>query len=145
MTHAPEIELTSEGYRRWLRAQRPPFTWFLALPEDQQEALAAVGDEQTQEFLLGMAATILRPEAAAAALSGQQVMTQAGPTDQEAELVAATAAAAARRLLDASQPPAPPREVLTMAGVRERRRDAAERRAAGFRLFGRPGAAKGAE
>ena len=46
---ALEIELTEESFDRWLRAQRPPFEWFLGQPEDVQEALAARGDRYVED------------------------------------------------------------------------------------------------
>ena len=42
----PEVDLTSDAYARWLRAQRPqPIGWFLGLDELAQEALARLGDD----------------------------------------------------------------------------------------------------
>lgn len=40
-----EVELTSEIYGQWLRAQRPPWQWFLRQPAMIQEGLALEGDE----------------------------------------------------------------------------------------------------
>ena len=40
-------DLTNDAYRRWLRAHRPPFQWFMEQTEQTQEGLASLGDEFT--------------------------------------------------------------------------------------------------
>ena len=37
-------EVTNEAYSRWLRAQRPPWLWFLGRTVLEQEQLAILGD-----------------------------------------------------------------------------------------------------
>ena len=37
-------EVTNEAYARWLRAQRPPWLWFLDRSVLEQEQLACLGD-----------------------------------------------------------------------------------------------------
>lgn len=57
------IDITPLAYSRWLRAGRPPFDDFLAMPEDAQEALATIGDDHTQDVIEGLAAALLNPGA----------------------------------------------------------------------------------
>ena len=40
-----EVDLTTDAYRRWLRAECPPLPWFLTLSQVEQEAMAGLGDE----------------------------------------------------------------------------------------------------
>jgi|SRR5688572_1613859 len=40
-----QVDLVAGAYRRWLRAQRPPFEWFMVQDEDSQEWMAMLGDQ----------------------------------------------------------------------------------------------------
>jgi len=53
------INLSADAYRRWLRAHRPPFDWFLAQDEMQQEAMAREGDEHIADICIGIASAIV--------------------------------------------------------------------------------------
>ncbi len=44
-----EVALSTDAYRNWLRAQRPPFEWFAQLGPAEQKALADIGDEAVAE------------------------------------------------------------------------------------------------
>lgn len=44
-------EMSSGAFSRWLRAQRPPWLFFLAQPEMIQEQLAHLGDEYLQQCM----------------------------------------------------------------------------------------------
>lgn len=57
------VDITPMAYSRWLRACRPPLDQFMAMDEDSQECLAAIGDEHTQDVIEGLAAAITHPEA----------------------------------------------------------------------------------
>lgn len=61
-------EATTAGYRRWLRAQRPPWAVFFALSEVEQEALAQLGDEYSTDIVLAVGHCVRDPEAAAAGI-----------------------------------------------------------------------------
>lgn len=87
-------ELDEDSFDRWLRAQRPPFEWFLALPEEEQEALAQRGDAYVEDVagLYGFAAA--DPFGSTLALAAER-----GDEDAEAALAMRNAerAAAARQ------------------------------------------------
>lgn len=78
-------ECNNDSYVRWLRAQRPPFEWFLLLSELEQEQLATHGDEQWAA-VAGAIAEELR---------GEDGTAPAGAPMSEAEM----ATAAAREVL----------------------------------------------
>ena len=44
-----QVPITNDGYARWLRAQRPPWEFFFTLSELEQEQLASIGDQQTED------------------------------------------------------------------------------------------------
>lgn len=46
-----EVELTSAVYSAWLRAQRPPWQWFLRQPPMIQEGLALEGDDYLRQCI----------------------------------------------------------------------------------------------
>jgi len=85
-------ELTNEAFSRWLRAQRPPWEWFLTQPELIQEQLAILGDEYV--FEIG------------------QAVADSVPKNEEA-MAREMAADAASRLIKG--------ETLSMGGLTERR------------------------
>jgi hypothetical protein len=74
-TQTPKVKLTNLAYGRWLRANKPPMDWFLAMTEDEQEQLAIIGDEFTQDMCIAMGYACKDPQAAEAgidAMSGEQ-------------------------------------------------------------------------
>lgn len=79
---AQPIQLTNDAYVRWLRAQRPPFEWFLELGELEQEQLAQHGDDQWA----AVAETI------ATELGGGQQTGPAAPQEDDAAIAAKAAA-----------------------------------------------------
>jgi hypothetical protein len=140
---ALEIELTEESFDRWLRAQRPPFEWFLGQPEDVQEALAARGDRYVEDCNVALGYAALDPTRARLGLALED-----GDDDAEAELAVLNArtlaeamgAQTAQNSPQARQPSAP----SSFVGVSKRREEAQEAREtakdeAGLapRLFGR--------
>jgi len=131
-------DLTNEAYERWLRAQRPPFDWFLALSEVEQEQLAMMGDANVQDVVVAMGYAIRDPEAADAGMSAAE-----GDTDAEATLATRLAQGFASKLLQmqraeraAQTPQEPPLpSARTMSGFGERRQQEETQRAEP-RLFG---------
>lgn len=79
----PESEpvLDNDGYRRWLRAQRPPLTWFLRLAVKEQEQLAILGDEYAQDLAIAVGFAVADPKAAQAGIFADQ-----GDAESEAVL-----------------------------------------------------------
>lgn len=141
-----ELELDEAAFTRWLRALRPPFTWFLAQPPDTQEALARLGDEWMQGHALDVGYAVQNPAVAEAGLHAVD-----DPAAEET-LARALALGVAQRIagkgpespVAAPEPPPAP----TLAGVGKRRQAAAERRQQakdrGRRFLGRqPDAAGG--
>ena len=116
----PEVDLTDEGFGRWLRAQRPPLPWFLGLPAEQQESMAALGDAYVQDVAIGLGYAIQNPVAAEAGLNQDP---QAG----EVDLVQQLAKAAAAKLMPR---PVPSRPVPSMGGMARRREQRAAATAA---------------
>lgn len=103
------LDLTTEAFGRWLRACRPPLEMFLAFKDDEQEALAMIGDDYTAGLCLAMAKAIAGPDPE--------------PVDEVA-MVQQLAAAAVERLTGQRMPnrqPAAP----TMGGSGKRRAAAA--------------------
>jgi hypothetical protein len=88
-------DLTNEGYERWLRAQRPPFDWFLALSEVEQEQMALMGDAHMQDLAIALGYAIRDPEAADAGMSAMQ-----GDASAEATLATKIAQGFASKLAD---------------------------------------------
>jgi hypothetical protein len=129
-------DLTNEGYERWLRAQRPPFEWFLRLSEVEQEQLAMLGDAHAQDFAIACGYAIRDPEAADAGMSAMQ-----GDSNAEATLATKLAQGFASRMMQMRQPPepAPQRPHRTMSGFGERR-TADEQTSAQTPLWGVEGA-----
>lgn len=114
----PLPEVTTAVYARWLRAQRPPFTWFAGLSEPEQEALAACGDGYAENFAIAVGYAVQDPAAAAAGVDSQR-----GDPEAESELLHRMAAATVQRLLaakpaSAPKPAAPTMSPPTMAGIR---------------------------
>lgn len=112
----PAPELTSDGYRRWLRAQRPPLPWFLDLSELEQETLAQLGDEQLQDFAIAIGYAVRDPDAA-----DQGVAAAAGDADAEASLAVRLASKILGSMPQKTAPTSYPGNG-TMAGLGERRK-----------------------
>lgn len=72
MSQPTVINFTIESYRLWLRAGRPPFEWFARQADDEQKAMAQIGDEERLRAVLELAYTIRDPEAADAVASGDE-------------------------------------------------------------------------
>ncbi len=71
-----EVALSTDAYRNWLRAQRPPFEWFAQLGSAEQKALADIGDEERERAQLELAYMIRDPEASEAILTGDEVAAE---------------------------------------------------------------------
>lgn len=134
-----ELDLTNDGYRRWLRAQRPPFEWFIGLEATSQEALANLGDAHAIDLCVALATAVTSASVASPA-KGQQT---------EEQVLRDLVNGAASKFLDglaAAHPPvvatSRPVQEPSMGGITERReqRVADEQVAAdsGRSLFGRP-------
>lgn len=121
-----EVELTNEAYARWLRAQRPPFEWFLGRSEVEQEALAMQGDEYTRGLALDIGYAVVNPEVAEAGVDAPQ-----NPQSEET-LLKQVMAGAVEHVLSKSRNGASgarePDSSLTLAGVAERREKAKKAR-----------------
>lgn len=132
MTDSEEAyNLTNDSYGRWLRASRPPFSWFLSQTEDVQEQLALLGDSYATELCLSIGYAVRNPQAAEASTAA--VAAPGGATDAEVDLVQQLAATAVQRLLGRARtpeaaPPTPQRE--TMGGIGQRRQQTIARRQA---------------
>lgn len=137
MTDAPEQDWptpTLDAYRRWLRAQRPPFDWFLRLTELEQEAIANEGEQHHLLLIEETAARLAPADAAGAGLTGAAAAVQSmldGFKNARQERTGR---------LSATTEPAPP-ITPSMAGFGERREqaieDAQKKRDAGRSLGGR--------
>ncbi len=124
----PTVDLTNETFAWWLRAQRPPWDWFLRQPDLIQAQLATLGDDYLAQCVeLGSSMAGDSPESdedatrrlvvtAAEALMG----SKRGPVAPQAPL------------------PSPP---LSMAGVTQRQEEREQAEQNGKdemrRLFGR--------
>lgn len=67
-----EVTLTSDAYRRWLRAHRPPLTWFLKQTVVEQETMALLGDECSKDIALAVGFAVADPAAAQAGIGAEQ-------------------------------------------------------------------------
>ena len=68
-------EVTNEIYSQWLRAQRPPFEFFLGLSSLERDQLALMGEEYVQDVAIALGLAMKHPEDAAdgvAALRGDE-------------------------------------------------------------------------
>lgn len=125
-------DLTNEAYERWLRAQRPPFEWFLRLSEVEQEQLAMLGDAHAQDFAVACGYAIRDPETADAGMSALQ-----GDDNAEATLAMKMAQGFASKLMQMQEPQqraAQPSQ-RTMSGFGDRRA-VEEHKATGPSLWG---------
>ena len=124
-----EVDLTADSYARWLRAGRPDsLAWFLAMAEDEQEALASIGDDYARDVCVGIG------EALAAVLGTHE--------DEDEQIARLAASAIAKMRGDAPQPAAVQPRRETMAGLVRKRNDAdADRKrskAVGRSFLGQP-------
>ena len=116
-------ELTNDGYARWLRAQRPPLQWFLALSAVEPETLADLGDANTEEHIEALALALTNPAALAA---GADVREAANDPTIEESMIRQVAGAFAARIQQArgapQKAPTPPGSMPreTLAGFGER-------------------------
>ena len=100
--------VTNDAYRRWLRAQRPSWAWFFGLTELEQEQLALLGDEHTQDLVISLGYAIQDPALADASLGAQQ-----GEARGEEELAKRMVQSLAARILTRQEAPQEaPRQVL---------------------------------
>lgn len=135
---APTV--TNDAYRRWLRAARPSWAWFFGLTELEQEQLALLGDEHTQDLIISLAYAIQDPALADASIGVSQ-----GEARGEEELAKRMVEGLAARILSRQEAPQAPRKssmpTATLAGLGARR-SASEAAATPKRrpaeLFGRP-------
>lgn len=115
-------EIEPAQYALWLRAQRPPFDWFMRQPALVQQALANEGDAYIQDCIALGSGVAEDEEQAAMRLAGSLVSKLSGAGNGPT-----------------SAPPV--HHPITMAGVGERRREAEKARqdanVAGRSLFGR--------
>ncbi|MHC4180084.1 MAG: hypothetical protein ACYSWU_21480 [Planctomycetota bacterium] len=106
-TSIPKVKLTNLAYGRWLRANKPPFEWFLARDEDEQETLATIGDEFTQEIAIAYGYAAKDPVIAEAGI--EAMGGDGGAEDTLLKIIAEKAMQAAEAMAPAvSQPPSAP-------------------------------------
>lgn len=120
----PLPEVTSESYARWVRAQRPPWLFFLGLADEDQEHLAEIGDEHLRSVAGLIGTAVANPDLAVALAQGDEAATE--------ELMVSRVAAQAIQSMrgggnGASQARAPV-EPVTMGGVSKRRQEAEQAR-----------------
>ncbi len=65
------VEITPMAYTYWLRAGRPPFDDFLRMSAVEQEHLAQLGDEHTQDVCVAIATALTNPDALVAGVEDQ--------------------------------------------------------------------------
>lgn len=80
----PDVIITAGLYRRWLRAQRPPFDMFLRMTEAEQDYLAMLGDEYVSSIAGDIAeeAAAAREEKAVQAIAAQATQELLGRNRQ---------------------------------------------------------------
>jgi len=125
MSHQPDV--TPDAYARWLQAQRPPFDWFMELPEEGQQELAMQGVIHRWDAAQDAAMALLDPERFEVECYGDE-------SEAEEIQVRRLAAKAVGHILGAEEPQAAPQRpgpepVRTMAGVLDRREEADQARA----------------
>jgi len=115
----PVVDLTNEAFGQWIRAQRPPFLWFMAQTREDREAMAMLGDEYAVSMAVQIGYAVANPEAADATQEAT-----AGNVEGEAALVEMLARRAVQKILAsapqrAPQPPAaaPKRAPMRMGGT----------------------------
>lgn len=129
----PRATLDSDALDRLLRAGvQIPFDWFLLQPPEVQQTIAERRDQYLEDMALMLGLVLQDPEGMRLAVAAEE-----GDEDAEGELAARAAKAIAAHLArsgsqgaaGAPQPPTRP----TMAGVGQRRAQAAAAREAGKR------------
>lgn len=131
----PTPEITTDAFRRWLRAHRPPWQGFFALSELEQDQLATIGDEYSQDFAVAVGYAVVDPQVADAGISAAE-----GDTGAEETLVRRLAAGFAAKLAQQTAAPiAPPVDMPreSFAGFGERRHESHDDGKRKPRLFGR--------
>ena len=120
-----EAVLTNEAYSRWLLACRPqPIAWFLGLSQLEQETLAALGQEHTEDICIGIGYAVQDPAAAEAGLDADT-----NPESEEV-LVRRLAAEFVAKAQNGTQEAAKPATPLSMGGVSQRREESDQARQA---------------
>ena len=104
---SPVVTLDELAYARWLRAQRPELRWFLALGEEEQEALAVIGEGYVSDLAVAIAYAIKDPQVA-------ELGARMAAGDETAEM----------SLLDKIAKQSAPRARESMGGISERRQAA---------------------
>jgi hypothetical protein len=104
------VDLDRAAYGRWLRAQRPPLTWFLGLSDLEQTALAELGDEYVTDYMIALATAIQHPTESAARTGDEQA---------EADLLRAAAVATLHRRAEGPTGPRPGVDTLSGFGRRK--------------------------
>ena len=115
-------EVTNESYSRWLRAHRPPWLMFLGLPVLQQEQLALLGDQFTNDVAIAFGYANVNPQLAEAGVAAAH-----GDPEGEETLARQVAVNLASKILGRMPPKAASRfagPAETMAGFGERRNGA---------------------
>lgn len=100
----PVFDLTAQAYSQWLRAQRPPFHWFMAQTAEDREALASMGQDHADAAAVSIGYAVADP---AAAEAGKEALN--GSVDAEAGLVEMLAQRAMQKIL-AGVKSAPPQQ-----------------------------------
>ena len=112
----PPPDVTNANYGQWVRAQCPPFDWFMRQPELIQEQLALIGDEYQQDLCVGIGYAVADPSVADAGLDAAD-----NPESEEA-LLRRTALDLVGKMQSKPQAPTAP----TMGGVTARKEAAAK-------------------
>lgn len=139
----PSVSLTSDAYRRWLRAHSPqPLAFFLGLDEVEQETLAGLGEEYDEDSYIAQSYAMRDPDAAAFGATAEGLD---GDGDElEESLVHRMSQTIATRMAQVAQEgpgSTPVRTAPSMGGITERRaageREAQTAHNEGRRLMGR--------
>ena len=118
---APDPDVTQDVYSRWLRACRPPLSWFLRLSDMEQEHLAVIGEEYTQDTVIAIGYAVADPSTAEASVGAAE-----GDLDSEETLVRQLATGVAQHLLQGKPPTTRPKESFANFGKRRNASHAVE-------------------
>ncbi len=113
----PDAVVTNASFARWLRAHKPPFTWFMSRTEVEQEQLALLGDDYVRDVLVCLGNAVADPRgfaAGAAALAGDEV-------EIARQVANGLLAKIAQPKPKAAPPVVPAAAPVSMAGVGRRR------------------------
>lgn len=138
----PDVSLTGDAYRRWLRAHSPqPLSFFLGLTEAEQETLAGFGEDYDEDGYIALAYAIRDPEAAAFGATVEGEDNDLGIEEALVQRMAATIATRAAQNAQEAAGSTQVRNPPSMAGITKRRAEAdlEDKRAQGRgrRLMGR--------